>query len=69
MRAIYDLADLAASRFVIATGQSGNPFSRHYDDLNRLWRAGDSIALTHDESALREAARGALTLAPVRNAP
>ncbi|WP_245986023.1 penicillin acylase family protein [Azospirillum thermophilum] len=29
-RAVYDLADLDNSRFVIATGQSGNPFSRHW---------------------------------------
>jgi penicillin amidase len=32
-RAVYDLADPAASRFVIATGQSGNPLSPHYSDF------------------------------------
>ncbi len=44
-RAVYDLADLDASRFVIAVGQSGNPFSAHYDDLADAWLANDSFAL------------------------
>ncbi len=38
-RAVYDLADLGNSRFMIATGQSGNFLSRHYSDL-----------LAHDEN-------------------
>ncbi|WP_235062839.1 penicillin acylase family protein [Paramagnetospirillum caucaseum] len=46
LRAVFDLSDLADSRFVIATGQSGNPLSRHYADMlpawsvNRLYRFG-----------------------------
>jgi penicillin amidase len=39
-RAVYDLADLERSRFMIATGQSGNPFSPHYGSLARRWRDG-----------------------------
>lgn len=38
LRAVYDLSDLSASRFIIATGQSGNVLSRHYDDLMESWR-------------------------------
>lgn len=38
LRVVYDLADLANSRFIIATGQSGNPLSHHYDDLLDAWR-------------------------------
>ena len=30
-------------RFLIPTGQSGNPFSRHYRDLNERWRAGELV--------------------------
>ncbi len=44
-RGIYDLSDLGASRFVIATGQSGNPLSDHWADLFERWLAGASIAL------------------------
>lgn len=44
-RGIYDLADLGASRFVISTGQSGNPFSDHWGDMFDRWLAGASFAL------------------------
>ncbi len=44
-RAIYNLDDLDKSRFIQAVGQSGNPFSPHYDDLMELWRDGDYITL------------------------
>ena len=39
-RAIYDLADPEASRFVVAPGQSGNRLSPHYDDLAERWARG-----------------------------
>ncbi|MFZ2872622.1 penicillin acylase family protein, partial [Zavarzinia sp.] len=39
-RAVYDLGDLGRSRFMIATGQSGNPYSPHWSDMAPLW-AGD----------------------------
>ena len=45
VRAIYDLADLERSRFMIATGQSGNPLSPHYADLTRRWRDGRTLRL------------------------
>jgi penicillin amidase len=57
-RAIYDLADLDASRFVIAGGQSGNPLSAHYDDLLSLWRDGGSLTIVGDDTG------GRLILAP-----
>jgi penicillin amidase len=44
-RAVYDLADLDRSRFVLATGQSGNPLSRHWGDFVRRWRDGASVTL------------------------
>jgi penicillin amidase len=45
MRAVYDLSDLDASRFVIATGQSGNPLSAHWGDMLELWGQGGSMPL------------------------
>ena len=45
LRAVYDLADLDSSRFMIATGQSGNPLSSHYGDLAERWRDGEYLAL------------------------
>lgn len=40
LRAVYDVKNPDQSRFMIATGQSGNPFSPHYSDLLDDWREG-----------------------------
>jgi penicillin amidase len=45
LRVVYDLDNLANSRFVIATGQSGNPLSRHYDDQLAAWRDNRGLIL------------------------
>jgi penicillin amidase len=63
-RGIYDLADLDASRFVSATGQSGNPLSRHYRDLTRLWAAGGSVPIGRDRAGYGPGAIGTLALEP-----
>ena len=51
LRAVYDLADLDASRFVITAGQSGNPFSPHFLDFAPRWRDGGYATLVADEQA------------------
>lgn len=61
LRAIFDLADLDKSRFIIAVGQSGHPASVHYDDLNRPWRDGQTIALPPSQTF---AAQSTLRLLP-----
>ena len=38
LRVVFDLGNLANSRFVLATGQSGHPLSRHYADMMEAWR-------------------------------
>lgn len=45
LRAVYDLARLDDSRFVIATGQSGNPLSRHWSDQLGAWRDGTGLPI------------------------
>jgi penicillin amidase len=45
-RGVFDLSNLDASRFIIATGQSGNPFSPHFGDLAERWRDGKAITLS-----------------------
>ena len=44
-RGVYDLADLEQSRFIVAPGQSGNPFSRNAWNLLRRWRDGEMLVL------------------------
>lgn len=45
LRAIYDLGDLSASRFMLSTGQSGNALSPHYRDWTDKWAAVQSITI------------------------
>jgi penicillin amidase len=42
-RLLIDLADLDASRWVLATGQSGSPLSSHYRDQFELLMAGEDL--------------------------
>ena len=44
-RGIYDLANLERSRFMVAPGQSGDPFSALSRNFLRQWRNGDTISL------------------------
>ena len=63
-RGVYDFADPDSSVFVISTGQSGHPISRHYDDLGVLWRRGEYIPMSLDPELARAAAVGVTTLTP-----
>lgn len=63
-RAVYDISDLAASRFMIAFGQSGNPLSAHYGDLAEDWRDGRYVTLSGSEAEVAERGLGTLRLIP-----
>jgi len=63
-RAVYDLEDLRRSRFIIATGQSGNPASGHYRDLMEDWRDGLYRRMGQTRAAVRYAGGTVLVLTP-----
>lgn len=63
-RAVYDMSDPDRSIYVIATGQSGNVYSAHYDDLMPLWLAGEYIEIPTAPAAVESAARHRLTFQP-----
>jgi penicillin amidase len=63
-RGVYDFADPDSSVFISATGQSGHPLSRHYDDLGELWRRGEYIPMSLDPALARAAAAGVMVLSP-----
>ncbi len=63
-RGVYDFADPDSSVFVISTGQSGHPLSRHYDDLGELWRRGEYIPMTLDPELARAGSVGITRLVP-----
>ncbi|MGM0586721.1 MAG: penicillin acylase family protein, partial [Pseudomonadota bacterium] len=64
LRMAVDFADPDSSVFIISTGQSGHPFSRHYDDLSELWRRGDAIRMSLDFSDAEAGALGTTVLEP-----
>jgi penicillin amidase len=49
-RGVYDLANLDDAKFIIAGGQSGNPFSPYYADQLRLWREGGTLSIVGDDA-------------------
>jgi penicillin amidase len=63
-RAVYDLADLENSRFMIATGQSGNILSPHYGDFLERWRDGKYIKIAGGRDVLARPGRNILRLEP-----
>ena len=49
-RSIFDFSSLNKSRYIHPMGQSGDPFSRMYDNLLPLWRDGLDIAMSQVSS-------------------
>jgi len=64
-RGVYDFADPDSSVFIIATGQSGHPMSRHYDNLSEVWRRGEYIPMSLDPELARAGAVGITRLEPL----
>lgn len=62
-RMIVDLGDLDASWSVLPTGESGQPFSRHWGDQTPLWAAGRLHPMGFTRDRLRDV-EGILLLRP-----
>ncbi len=63
-RGVYDFADPDSSVFVTATGQSGHPLSRYYDNLGALWRRGEYIPMSLDPELAAAGNIGVTILTP-----
>jgi penicillin amidase len=63
-RLALDLSDLGGARIVQTTGQSGNPFDRHYGDLVDRWLAAQSVPLPWGAAEIERAAVSTLVLSP-----
>ena len=48
-RGLYDFANLDSSRYMHTLGQSGDPFSKHFDDFLPLWRDVKTIPMSRLE--------------------
>ena len=64
LRVVMDFADLDRSLMIMATGQSGHPFSRFYDHLAGLWARGDMIPMSMSDEDAMAGALGITTLLP-----
>jgi len=63
-RMVADVGDWDASLCINAPGQSGDPRSKHYDDLAPLWAAGEYVPLLYSREAVDAAAELVIRLAP-----
>lgn len=63
-RLLIDMSDLDGARIITTTGQSGNPFDRHYNDMIDHWRVGESVPLAFTRAAIDAAAVSELRLVP-----
>jgi penicillin amidase len=66
LRAVIDVGAWDASRFALPGGQSGNPFSPHYDDMLGLWQRGEGVPIAWSRQAIEAASVSCLTLSPLR---
>jgi penicillin amidase len=64
LRFTVDMGDLDAARIIITTGQSGNPFDRHYGDMIPIWASGETVALPFSPGNVAASAAETLTLSP-----
>ena len=65
LRAVMDVGDWEASRWILAGGQSGNPLSPHYDDMLPLWLRGDAVSIAWSSSSVKRRATNVLVLLPI----
>ncbi|HZO22631.1 MAG TPA: penicillin acylase family protein [Steroidobacteraceae bacterium] len=63
-REIFDLSDWDNSVAVNVPGQSGQPGSKHFDDLLPLWSAGGYFPLKYSKAAVDAVTTDTLTLRP-----
>jgi penicillin G amidase len=63
-REIFDLADWDRSVAINVPGQSGQPGSKHYDDLLPLWSNGRYFPLNYSRAAVDAATTDVLRLTP-----
>jgi penicillin amidase len=64
MRMIVDFSDFDNSRFVHELGQSGDPFSPHFDDMSELWASGNYHPYAFTPQAVEAITERTLILTP-----
>ena len=65
LRVVVEVGDWDGSRFALPGGQSGNPFSTHYDDLIPYWLRGDGVPIAWSADAVSRSTVSMLRLRPL----
>jgi penicillin amidase len=63
-RMIVDVGDWTKSLAIFATGESGQPYNKHWGDIYQAWVNGDFNPLLYDPGQIQAAREGVLTLTP-----
>jgi penicillin amidase len=63
-RLAVDMGDLDGATIVTSSGQSGNPFDRHYGDMIPFWLNGTAVPLPFSPEAAEKATVSTLHLDP-----
>ncbi|QAY63560.1 penicillin acylase family protein [Xylanimonas allomyrinae] len=64
MRMVVDFGDIDASTWVVVTGSSGHPGTRHYTDQIDAWSRGRTFPFPFTKAAVDAASSDVLTLTP-----
>lgn len=64
MRFLADFAEPDAFYMILPNGQSGNFFSRHYDDMTEMWLKGDYIKVNTEFDSVKNKAWDLLKFIP-----
>lgn len=66
LRSVIDVGDWDNSRFSVAGGQSGNPYSPHFADQLPVWASGEGLPIPLSEDKANARVRATLTLQPAK---
>jgi penicillin amidase len=65
LRFAVEVGDWENARYVLPGGQSGDPFSPHYDDMLPLWLRGEGVPIAWSPEEIERAAVTTLQLRPL----
>ena len=66
-RRIIDFSDVENSMSILPTGQSGNPFSEHYDDQAEMYVKGEFRKMMMNEKEIKDTSKSLLTFKPTQD--
>jgi penicillin amidase len=64
LRMVVDVGNWSASRFILPSGQSGNPFSPHFADQLPLWERNEGLPIAWTEEEIKATTVATLRLIP-----